>query len=148
LIIHDIADAAKSGVHLLSNGLPGQQELVKRWLQEIQDALKSKARNCLLTLGLDTLEIVLADLLHFLKHAAYQCFYIFFLRQIVLTALQTGMVQYHALGLLALLRQHDKLSLSKLVLTMTRAPIRAPYTHCLLIRLAAKVSSAFLSCDQ
>jgi coatomer protein complex subunit gamma len=89
-----VASAALvSGVHLLSNGLPGQQELVKRWLQEIQDALKSK----------------------------------------------TGMVQYHALGLIAMLRQNDKLSLSKLVLTMTRAPIRTPYTHCLLIRLAARV---------
>jgi len=49
------------------------------------------------------------------------------------------MVQYHALGLLYKIRQHDKLAVSKIVVSMTKASIRSPFAHCLLIRLAKDV---------
>jgi coatomer protein complex subunit gamma len=49
------------------------------------------------------------------------------------------MVQYHALGLLHQLRQHDRLAVSKLVNSLASGPIRSPYAHCLLIRYAAQV---------
>lgn len=49
------------------------------------------------------------------------------------------MVQYHALGLLYQLKQHDRLAVSKLVTSMTKTGIRSPYAHCMLIRYAASV---------
>jgi len=48
------------------------------------------------------------------------------------------MVQYHALGLLHKLKQHDRLAVSKLVSSMTKSSIRSPYAHCLLIRFAVE----------
>eukprot|EP01103_Thecamoeba_quadrilineata_P017419 TRINITY_DN6175_c0_g1_i1.p1 TRINITY_DN6175_c0_g1~~TRINITY_DN6175_c0_g1_i1.p1 ORF type:complete len:882 (-),score=147.91 TRINITY_DN6175_c0_g1_i1:27-2672(-) len=55
------------------------------------------------------------------------------------TKKKAPMVQYHALGLLHLLRQHDRLAVSKLVSAMAAGPIRSPHAHCLLIRYAAQV---------
>jgi len=49
------------------------------------------------------------------------------------------MVQYHALGLLQQIKQHDRLAVSKLVQTMTKGTIRSPYAHCLLIRFCSSV---------
>lgn len=49
------------------------------------------------------------------------------------------MVQYHALGLLQQIKQHDRLAVSKLVQTMTKGTIRSPYAHCLLIRFCSQV---------
>jgi coatomer protein complex subunit gamma len=47
------------------------------------------------------------------------------------------MVQYHALGLLQQIKQHDRLAVSKLVQSMTKSTIRSPLAHCLLIRFTA-----------
>jgi len=52
---------------------------------------------------------------------------------------KSAMVQYHALGLLHQIKQHDKLAVSKLVSSLTKTTIRSPYAHCLLIRLAVQV---------
>lgn len=49
------------------------------------------------------------------------------------------MVQYHALGLLHQIKQHDRLAVSKLVQSMTKTTVRSPYAHCLLIKFAATV---------
>jgi hypothetical protein len=49
------------------------------------------------------------------------------------------MTQYHALGLLHQIKQHDRLAVSKLVSSMTKSSIRSPYAHCLLIRFAVQV---------
>jgi coatomer subunit gamma len=49
------------------------------------------------------------------------------------------MVQYHAIGLLQLLKQHDRLAVSKLVQTMIKSTIRSPYAHCMLIRYTSQV---------
>lgn len=87
-----VASAALvSGVHLVQQ--PGNADVVKRWVAELQEALKSKG----------------------------------------------GMLQYHALGLLAHLRQHDRLALSKLVLALIRQPLRSQFAHVQLVRYAAQV---------
>ena len=51
------------------------------------------------------------------------------------------MVQYHALGLHYEIKQHDRLSVSKMVHNLTKfgANVRSPHAHCLLIRFACQV---------
>ncbi len=49
------------------------------------------------------------------------------------------MVQYHALGLLAKLRDKDRLAMSQLVTKVTRSPLRSSWAHVLLVRLTAQV---------
>ncbi|KAH8851483.1 Coatomer subunit gamma-2 [Schistosoma japonicum] len=48
------------------------------------------------------------------------------------------MVQYHALGLLYLIRQSDRLAVTKLIQKFTRSTLRSPYAYCLMIRIVAK----------
>ena len=52
------------------------------------------------------------------------------------------MVQYHALGLLHQIKQHDRLAVSKLVQSMSKSTIRSPHAHCLLIRFCSSVITA------
>ena len=48
------------------------------------------------------------------------------------------MVQYHALGLLFKIKQQDRLAVTRMVQTLTKAStLRCPYATCLLIRLTA-----------
>lgn len=54
-------------------------------------------------------------------------------------ASKSVMVQYHALGLLYKIKQHDRLAIAKLVTSMTKSAIRSPYAHCLLVRFTAQV---------
>lgn len=49
------------------------------------------------------------------------------------------MVQYHALALLYLIKQHDRLAVSKLVQSMTRQGVRSPMATTLLIRYVARI---------
>lgn len=49
------------------------------------------------------------------------------------------MVQYHALGLLYLIKQHDRLAVSKLVQSMCRQGVRSPMATVLLIRYVARI---------
>jgi len=49
------------------------------------------------------------------------------------------MVQYHALGLLYQIKQHDRLAVSKLVSSMIKSSVRSQYAHCLLIKYTAQV---------
>lgn len=51
------------------------------------------------------------------------------------------MVQYHALALLYLIKQHDRLAVSKLVQSMTRQGVRSPMATTLLIRYVARIIS-------
>ncbi|CAH8450640.1 unnamed protein product [Schistosoma turkestanicum] len=48
------------------------------------------------------------------------------------------MVQYHALGLLYLIRQSDRLAVTKMIQKFTRSTLRSPYAYCLMIRIVAK----------
>eukprot|EP01116_Phalansterium_solitarium_P019553 TRINITY_DN5508_c0_g1_i3.p1 TRINITY_DN5508_c0_g1~~TRINITY_DN5508_c0_g1_i3.p1 ORF type:complete len:847 (-),score=248.69 TRINITY_DN5508_c0_g1_i3:188-2728(-) len=52
---------------------------------------------------------------------------------------KSNMVQYHALGLLYEIKQHDRLAVSKLVTSMIKSSVRSPYAHCLLIRYTSQV---------
>jgi len=49
------------------------------------------------------------------------------------------MVQYHAMGLLHQIKQHDRLAISKLVVSMTKATVRSPFAMCLLIKFTSQV---------
>jgi coatomer protein complex subunit gamma len=52
-----------------------------------------------------------------------------------------NLVQYHALGLLYKMKQHDRLALSKFVTSLARdhATVRSPFAHMLLIRFVMQV---------
>lgn len=51
-----------------------------------------------------------------------------------------GQIQYHALGLMYLIKQHDKMSVIKIIQTLSRASmLRSPYAYCMLIRYTVKI---------
>lgn len=81
--------ALVSALHLFQ----GNKEAVKRWVNEVQEALNSK--------GLVT--------------------------------------QYHALGLLYLIKQHDRMSVLKLIQSLPRGALRSPHAYCMLIRYTVKM---------
>ncbi|KAJ3045274.1 Coatomer subunit gamma-2 [Rhizophlyctis rosea] len=81
--------ALVSALHLFN----GNKEAVKRWANEVQEAINSK-----------------------------------------------GMItQYHALGLMYQIRQHDRMAVIKLVQNYSRGALRSPLAHCMLIRYACKI---------
>ena len=49
------------------------------------------------------------------------------------------MVQYHALALMYLIRQRDRMAVIKLVQGFTKNPLRSPHAQCMLIRYIVKV---------
>ena len=49
------------------------------------------------------------------------------------------MVQYHALGLLYILRSGDCLAISRLVQKFTKSGLHSPHAICYLIRIASKL---------
>lgn len=52
---------------------------------------------------------------------------------------RSGMVQYHALGLLHQIKRTDRLAVAKLVQGLIKSSIRSPYAHCLLIRFTSQL---------
>ncbi|KAJ3266575.1 coatomer subunit gamma [Chytriomyces hyalinus] len=52
---------------------------------------------------------------------------------------KTGITQYHALGLLYQIRQHDRMAVIKLVQTLSRGTLRSPFAYCMLVRYSAKI---------
>mmetsp|Transcript_62 Transcript_62/g.100 ORF Transcript_62/g.100 Transcript_62/m.100 type:complete len:901 (-) Transcript_62:1459-4161(-) len=85
-----VASAALvSALHLLVNNT----EIVKRWINEIQEAAQNK----------------------------------------------NNMVQFHAVALLHALRANDRLAISKLVSSLTKASVKSPLAQCLLVRYVAQV---------
>lgn len=78
-----------SALHLLANNT----EIVKRWINEIQEAAQNK----------------------------------------------NSMVQFHAVALLHALRASDRLAISKLVSSLTKANVKSPLAQCLLVRYVAEV---------
>eukprot|EP00198_Chlamydomonas_reinhardtii_P001857 XP_001691193.1 gamma-cop [Chlamydomonas reinhardtii] len=80
-----VASAALvSALHLLGNNA----EIVKRWINEVQEAAQNK----------------------------------------------NNMVQFHAVALLHALRASDRLAISKLVSSLTKASVKSPLAQCLLVR--------------
>ena len=49
------------------------------------------------------------------------------------------MVQYHALSLLYMIKQHDRLAVSKVVQQLSRGSLRSPLATCLLIRYTSNL---------
>ncbi|KAJ3128254.1 coatomer subunit gamma [Nowakowskiella sp. JEL0407] len=81
--------AIVSALHLVSSN----REAVKRWANEVQEAINSKG---------------------------------------VIT-------QYHALGLLYQIRQHDRMAVIKMIQNYSRGALRSPFAYCMLIRYASKI---------
>ncbi|KAG5448488.1 Coatomer subunit gamma-2 [Clonorchis sinensis] len=48
------------------------------------------------------------------------------------------MVQYHALGLLYLIRKTDRLAVTKMIQKFTRSTLRSPYAYCVMLRIVSK----------
>jgi coatomer protein complex subunit gamma len=47
--------------------------------------------------------------------------------------------QYHALGLMYQIRQHDRMAVIKLAQNYSRGSLRSPFAYCMLIRYIAKI---------
>jgi coatomer protein complex subunit gamma len=52
---------------------------------------------------------------------------------------RNSMVQFHAVALLHALRATDRLAISKLVTTLTKANVKSPLAQCLLVRYVSQV---------
>lgn len=50
-----------------------------------------------------------------------------------------AITQYHALGLMYQIRQHDRMAAIKLVQNYSRGSLRSPLAYCMLIRYACKI---------
>ncbi|KAJ3065450.1 Coatomer subunit gamma-2 [Podochytrium sp. JEL0797] len=50
-----------------------------------------------------------------------------------------GITQYHALGLLYQIRQHDRMAVIKLVQSLSRGTLRSPLAYCMLVRYTSKI---------
>jgi coatomer protein complex subunit gamma len=83
--------ALVSSLHLFEQG---NKEVVKRWVNEVQEALNRPV----------------------------------------------GLIQYHGLGLMYNIKQHDKMAVTKIIQTLSRGNmLRSPYAFCMLIRYTYKV---------
>ena len=83
------SSALMSGLRLFANC----PEVVRRWVNEVQEAVNSSS----------------------------------------------DMVQYHALSLLYMIKQHDRLAVSKVVQQLSRGSLRSPLATCLLIRYTSNL---------
>ncbi|KAJ3298811.1 Coatomer subunit gamma-2 [Borealophlyctis nickersoniae] len=81
--------ALVSSLHIFN----ANKEVVKRWANEVQEAINSKGT----------------------------------------------ITQYHALGLMYQIRQHDRMAVIKLVQNYARGSLRSPLAYCMLIRYASKI---------
>lgn len=98
---------------------PVARDVIKRWANEAQEAIHSKA-----SAGPGA-------------YAAHQQGY-----QAVQSS--SSITQYHALGLLYLIRQNDRMAITKMIQQLSgnkgaSGVLRSPYAICMLIRFAAKV---------
>ncbi|GAA5880472.1 hypothetical protein JCM1840_003548 [Sporobolomyces johnsonii] len=95
---------------------PIARDVIKRWANEAAEAVQNKGAS-----------------MAYGSHAGYQ-------------AMQSSssIVQYHALGLLYLIRQGDRMAVTKMIQQLSGAKgsggvLRSPFAICMLIRFAAKV---------
>ncbi|KAJ9070794.1 coatomer subunit gamma, variant 2 [Entomophthora muscae] len=122
--IVDTTDTSVNTAALVSSYhlFPLSRELIRRWSNEVQEALVAKSS------GFTSM------MTSFMRTSAPQ------------STARSTMTQYHALGLLAAFRQHDRMSTNKLIQMfvggngMTTETLRDPFAHCLLIRLASKAA--------
>jgi coatomer protein complex subunit gamma len=53
---------------------------------------------------------------------------------------RNSIAQYHAVGLLYQIRQHDRMAVIKMIQTFSKV-MRSPFTMCMLVRYTAKIVS-------
>lgn len=97
---------------------PIARDVIKRWANEAQEAIHSKASSG----GYGAVQ-----------QTGYQA-----------VQSTSSVTQYHALGLLYLIRQGDRMAVTKMIQQLAGAKgatgvLRSPYAICMLIRFAAKV---------
>lgn len=87
-----VASAALvSSVHLFNKG---SKEVVKRWVNEVQEAINRPQ----------------------------------------------GLIQYHGLGLMYHIKQHDKMAVMKIIQQLSRGNLlRSPFAYCMLLRYTVKI---------
>lgn len=119
--IVDKTDSSISSAALVSSYhmFPSSREIIRRWSNEVQEALVAKS-------------------------SGFSSMVTSFMRTSAAPVINSTIVQYHALGLMTAIRQHDRMAISKLVQMfvggggMSAETLRDPFAHCYLIRLAAK----------
>jgi coatomer protein complex subunit gamma len=120
---HQVSSAALISTYHLFHNAPGARDVIKRWSNEVQEALQAKSGG---------------GLTSYLTSSSQQ-----------VNAGTSNIVQYHALGLLYQLRQHDRMAVTKLVQglgsrsgggLMGGGPVlKSPQAICMLIRCAYRV---------
>lgn len=100
---------------------PIARDVIKRWANEAQESIHSKASSGASGYG---------ALTHQSGYQAVQS--------------SSSVTQYHALGLLYLIRQADRMAVTKMIQGLSgnkgqSGVLRSPYAICMLIRFAAKV---------
>lgn len=89
-------------------------ELVKRWVNEAQEAFSSDKYVFCFTL---IFMLVFSNSV-----------------KIISSMFRSVMVQYHALGLMYHIRKTDRLAVIKLVTKLTKQSLKSPFAVCLLVR--------------
>ncbi|RKP26583.1 adaptin N terminal region-domain-containing protein, partial [Syncephalis pseudoplumigaleata] len=122
---HQVSSASLVSAYHMFRNAAGARDIIKRWSNEVQEALQAKSGG---------------GLTSYLTSGNQQ-----------LNAGTSNIVQYHALGLLYQLRQHDRMAVTKLIQGlgsrggggggfMSGGPVlRSPQAICMLIRCACRV---------
>jgi coatomer protein complex subunit gamma len=120
---HQVSSASIISAYHLFHTEPGARDAIKRWSNEVQEALQAKSGG---------------GLTSYLTSSSNQ-----------LNAGTSNIVQYHALGLLYQLRQHDRMAVTKLVQSLgprggggllSGGPtLKSPIAICMMIRCACRV---------
>ncbi|RKP08801.1 coatomer subunit gamma [Thamnocephalis sphaerospora] len=129
---HQVSSASVISAYHLFRTAPGARDVIKRWSNEVQEALQAKSGG-----GLSS----------YLTSSSSQ-----------INVGTSNVVQYHALGLLYQLRQHDRMAVTKLVQAlgprsggglMGGGPtLKSPLAICMLIRCACRVMEEDASARQ
>ncbi|KAI8055495.1 adaptin N terminal region-domain-containing protein [Syncephalis plumigaleata] len=111
---HQVSSAALISTYHLFRNAPGARDVIKRWSNEVQEALQAKSGG---------------GLTSYLTSSSQQ-----------VNVGTSNIVQYHALGLLYQLRQHDRLGSRAGGGLMGGGPVlKSPQSICMLIRCACRV---------
>lgn len=124
--------ALVSSYHLF----PIARDTIRRWANEAQEAVNSKSSSSGGSMGFGGQNSFLSGYSGSQNQPGYQ-----------VVPSSSYITQYHALGLLYLIRQSDRMAITKLIQQLGTggrgsggSPVlRSPYALCMLIRFAAKV---------
>ena len=122
-----------SAYHLLQWNV----EIVKRWSNEIQEAVQSKA-------GMVQVGIIRTFPSSDVSSSSYSSVRLHHdggcrPASLAKPSTRRAVAQFHAVALLHGLRSQDRLAVSKLVTSLVRGSVRSPLAQCLLVRYVAQV---------